>query len=282
MSKIPGVGYNPGPGTVYWVWPGGEAAGTTKFNPDTPDPFTAASGQFDLAAFNKRYGGRPVRGDGTIGLFVVDAETVLGALVRAMEKAAADGAEPEFKGTAATHTMIPTIREAHDYAAVHQDGGRFLMSRYGIGGGAAGQGGTSGPGQPRIEKIESPAPGRIALSWVTGQADSFEVVTTPSVGSSTTRRVEDQKKGNLRSFNIDLPADHGGVVQVAVRAFRGETGGKWSMGKRVTVQPRQGGTAEPPAEAKDITKDSLAVTALQLLKSRGYTREQIAAAWESV
>lgn len=276
MSKIPGVGYNPPPGTCFWVWPGGAPAGTTPFNPMVPDPFTNASGQLDLAAFNARYGGRPTREDGTVGMLVVDAETVFGALTRAMELAAKQGSEPSFAGKPDTHTMIPTICEAHDYAATHPDGGKSLMTQMGIGGGGSGQGGSSGPGQPRIETIYSPAPGRISLSWITGAADSFEIEINPSVGEVVRTRVEDPRQGNKRSSVIDLPPGHGGIVGVFVRAYRGATSGKWSIGKRVTVEPRQGEPEKlPSATTIDITSDGLAMEALRLLKKRGYTKEQI-------
>lgn len=280
--KTPGVGYNPPPGTCFWVWPGGASAATSPFNPNTPDPFTAAGGQLDLAAFNARYGGRPVRADGTVGMFVVDAETVLGALTRAMEMAAKQGTEPAFTGKPETHTMVPTIVEAHDYAATHADGGRSLMTQMGVGGGASGQGGSSLPGQPRIESIASPAPGRISLSWVTGAADSFEIEMSPSVGSVVRTRVQDPKQGNKRSATIDLPPGHGGIVGVSVRAFRGETGGKWGIVRRVAVEPRQGTTdkpVEPPKKPADITEDLEAMVALRMLKSRGYSREQVMLAY---
>jgi hypothetical protein len=230
-----------------------------------------------LAVFNARYGGRPVRADGTVGNLVVDAETVLGPLVRAMELAAAKGAESEFKGTAATHTMVPTLREAHDYAAVHPDGGMGLMRSHGIGGGTSGQGGMTGPGQPRITKISSPGPGQIELSWITGTASAFLI----KVGSLEIP-FPDQKQGNTRSTVVELPPGIGGELKVSVQAFRDGTAGKWSLVKRVTVEPRQGGPVEPPAEPKDIMADELAVTAMELLKKRGYTVAQIAAAWESV
>lgn len=283
MSKIPGVGYTPSPGNCFWVWPGGASAGTTPFNPDTADPFTAAGGQLDLGAFNARYGGRPVRADGTIGMFVVDAETVLGSLTRAMELAAAQGLEPAFTGRPDTHTMIPTIREAHDYAATHQDGGKSLMYRMGVGGGASGHGGSSQlPGQPRIETIASPAPGRISLAWITGQADSFEIEMFPSMGEVVRTRVEDPKQGNRRSAVIDLPAGHGGIVGVSVRAFRGATGGKWSIHRRVTVEPHQGAAGkpeEPPKKPTDITEDVEAMEAIRLLKRLGYSRDQVVLAY---
>lgn len=279
MSKIPGVGYNPGPGKVYWIWPGSrESAGTTAFNPAAGDPFgTGVGGTLNLAVFNARYGGRPVRADGTIGNFVVDAETVLGALTRAMELAAAKGAEPAFTGKAETHTMIPTLREAHDYAAVHPDGGSSLMGSQGIGGGMSGQGGTSGPGQPRITKISSPLAGQIELSWITGAASAFLVKI-----ESIEIPIPDPKQGNTRSAVLDLPAGLGGSLLVSVRAFRDGVAGKWSQAKRVAVEPsRHDGPVEPP-EPKDILQDSLAVTALELLKKRGYTVAQIAAAWEAI
>lgn len=232
MSKIPGVGYNPGPGRVFWVWPGGASAGTTNFNPAAGDPFgTGTAGTLDLAVFNARYGGRPVRADGTIGLFVVDAETVLGALTRAMELAAKAG-EGDFAGKEATHTLVPTLREAHDYAATHPDGGRSLMARMGVGGGGAG-GGTTSVGQPRITKISSPGPGLIALSFVTGAATSFQIK-----AGALEVPFPDPQQGNTRSATIKLPPGVGGDIEVTVRAFRDGVPGKWSQPKTVKVTPR--------------------------------------------
>lgn len=276
MSKIPGVGYTPPPGQVFWIWPGSrESAGTTSFNPAAGEPFgTGPAGTLNLDVFNARYGGRPVREDGTIGNFVVDAETVLGLLTRAMEIAAEKGLEPEFKGKASTHTMVPTLRESHDYAATHPDGGMGLI--HGVLGGSAGGGGNL-PGQPKIKTIKSPAPGKIELSWITGAASSFLI----KAGSFETPFL-DQQQGNTRSAIIELPPGLGGEISVTIQAFRDGVGGKWSLAKRVTVEPRQSGPVEPPVEPKDIMQDSLAVTALELLKKRGYTVAQIAAAWEAV
>lgn len=235
-GKIPGVGYNPGPGTVFWVWPGGQNAGTTPFNPSAGDPFgTGPGGVLSLATFNARYGGRPVRSDGTIGNLVVDAETVLGALTRAMELAAKQGAEPEFKGRAETHTMVPTIREAHDYAAVHQDGGRSLMSRMGIGS-ALGTGGNP-PGQPAIVKLTSSSPGRITVGLKTGQADSFEVQATVSGAEAGFAIAVPDREDQFptRIYEIELPSSLSGRLQIRARSFLGGVSGKWSIQKFVNV-----------------------------------------------
>jgi hypothetical protein len=247
MSKIPGVGYNPGAGTVFWVWPGGASAGTTKFTPAAGDPFgTGTAGTLNLAVFNARYGGRPVRADGTIGLFVVDAETVLGALTRAMELAAKAG-EGEFTGKEATHTMVPTLQESHDFAATHPDGGRSLMTRFGVGGG--GPGGATGIGQPRITKISSPGPGRIELTWVTGVASAFQI-------KAGTFEVPfpDPQQGNTRTGVIELPAGLGGELEVTVRAFRDGVPGKWSQVKKVQVEPRKG---DKPTDPTDPTEKNI-------------------------
>lgn len=237
MSKIPGVGYSPGPGVVFWIWPGSrESAGTTVFNPSAGNPFgTGTAGTLDDAVFNARYGGRPRRADGTIGNLVVDAETILGALTRAMEILAGQGAVPEFKGTSATHTMIPTILEAHDWAATHADGGASLMAQAGVGSGASG---TASIGQPRITEISSPGPGLISLSWITGEGHSgFEVkagsISVPIEGSTMTASVE-------------LPPGEGGEIEVTVRAFKEGTAGKWSRPRKISVQPRAGGTDPGP------------------------------------
>ena len=247
MSKIPGVGYKPSPGTCYWVWPGGASAGTTPFNPGTPDPFTAANGQLDLASFNARYGGRPVRADGTVGMFVVDAETVMGALTRAMELAAKQGAARDFSGGSDTHTMVPTILEAHDYAATHPDGGRSLMTQMGVGGGAAGGGGSK-PGQPRIDALTSPAEGQILVKWTTGAADAFEISVSPAVGKPAALLFPDRKQGNAREELVSLRAGEGGMVSVMLRALRGGAFGKWSKARTVGVKPSTATAEEPPVD----------------------------------
>lgn len=258
MSKIPGVGYNPGPGRVFWVWPGGASAGTTAFNPDAGDPFgTGAAGTLNLQVFNARYGGRPVRDDGTIGLFVVDAETVLGALTRAMEIAAAQGLEAEFRGQAATHTMVPTLRESHDYAATHQDGGRSLMARTGVGAGGGGVGTT--PGQPRIEKLTSPGPGLIQVIFVTGKATAFQIQ-----AGSLSVPVQDPQQGNTRTILIELPPGEGGEIEVTVQAFLEGVPGKLSKPKKVQVEPRakndgddDGGTGDDEARHVQAIRQAL-------------------------
>lgn len=230
MSKIEGVGYNPGPGLVFWIWPGSrESAGTTAFNPAAGDPFgTGASGTLNLAVFNARYGGRPVRADGTIGNFVVDAETVLGLLTRAMEVAAEKGLEPEFRGQAATHTMVPTLRESHDYAATHQDGGLSFINRV-LGGGGSGP----VPGQPRIDKLTSPGPGLVQVIFITGKANAFQIQ-----AGSFSALVQDPQQGNTRTIVIKLPPEVGGEIEVTVQAFLGGVPGKLSKPKKVKVEPR--------------------------------------------
>jgi hypothetical protein len=243
MSKIEGVGYNPGPGRVFWIWPGSrESAGTTAFNPAAGDPFgTGAAGTLNLAVFNARYGGRPVRADGTIGNFVVDAETVLGLLTRAMEIAAEQGLEPEFRGQAATHTMVPTLRESHDYAATHQDGGLSLIHRV-LGGGGAGP----APGQPRIEKLTSPGPGLIQVVFITGKATAFQIQ-----AGSLSVPVQDPQQGNTRTILIELPPGEGGEIEVTIQAFLEGVPGKLSKPKKIkNVEPR----AKEDEEEEDETQ----------------------------
>lgn len=243
MSKIPGVGYSPGPGTVFWIWPGSrEPAGTTVFNPSAGNPFgTGTAGTLDEAVFNARYGGRPRRADGTIANLVIDAETVLGLLTRAMEVCAEKGLVPEFKGTPATHTMVPTILEAHDWAATHADGGQSLINLFRTiptDAGPVGPRSTTTIGQPRITELSSPGPGRISLTWVTGPGHSgFEVkagsISVPIDGSTMTA-------------SIELPPGEGGEIEVAVRAFKGGTAGKWGRPRKVSVQPRAAGPRPDP------------------------------------
>lgn len=249
MSKIPGVGYSPGPGRVFWIWPGSrESAGTTAFNPAAGDPFgTGAAGTLNLAVFNARYGGRPVRADGTIANFVIDAETVLGLLTRAMEVAASQGLEPEFRGQAATHTMVPTLRESHDYAATHQDGGLSLVHRV-LGGGGAGP----APGQPRIDKLTSPGPGLLQVVFITGKATAFQIQ-----AGSHSFPVQDPEQGNTRTILVELPPGVGGEIEVTVQAFLEGVPGKLSKAKKVQVEPRakeddDGGGGTGDEEARHI------------------------------
>lgn len=239
MALIPGVGYHPGPGICFWIWPGSrEKAGTTPFNPAAGDPFgTGPGGVLDDDIFNRRYGGRPIRFDGTVGNLVTDAETITGAMTRAMEILAKQGAIPEFTGRPETHTLIPTLLEAHDWAATHSDGGGSLMAQAGVGSGAPGVGGVE-PGVPRIEEVSSPGPGRVFVRWITRPGHTqFEVQAGESVYVF---------KGTILSGVVDLPAGVGGSVEVKVRAFLGATAGRWGLARFVNVEARQGAPEIPP------------------------------------
>lgn len=237
MALIPGVGYRPGPGLCYWIWPGSrESAGTTRFNPAAGDPFgTGPGGVLDDAVFNARYGGRPIRFDGTVGNLVTDAETIFGPMTVAMEKLARQGAIPEFTGTAATHTLWPTLVEAHDWAATHTDGGAGLMALAGVGSGAAT---STPPVVPKILEVSSPEPGAVLVRWTARAQDGFEV----RVGDTKLRIPSSEL-----AARVELPAGIGGEMEVAVVTYRGSEGRR-SLPVTVVVAPREG---EPPTPAPE-------------------------------
>lgn len=240
-QKLRGIGYNPGPGIVHWVWPGGAPAGTTSFNPGAGDPFSGSV--LDLAAFNARYGGRPVRSDGTIGMMVVDAETILGALSRALSIACEKGLDPAL-GSPSVYDCTPTLRELHDYAATHNDGGRSIMSAAGVGGGVIG---GRPPGQPRITRWGTPAPGIVVLEWVTRTPDAFVI----EVGEAPPVTVA----GEIRKAEVVLPPGMGGPLQIRVRAFEGGIPGAWSLVKKLTVTPRASDPEPPPPPPPPVDDD---------------------------
>lgn len=292
MSLIPGVGYESKGFIVYWVDPVGKPVGTSSFNPSASDPFER---QLDIKKFQARYGmytksGRWELADGTICRFPVDAESI-GTLMMAMEQAARSGKfSYEFTGTPATHTMVPTHLEAHDYAATHQDGGRSLMSVMGVGGGAAGSGSGSGgatgaiPGRPRIERISS-SPGLLTLTWITSQASHFElnVETEKDDGPGWTHTFEDPKQGNTRQLTFQVPDYIYGQCVVKLRGYRGGTSGPWSMSKKIDVKKGEG-TGKPvePVEKNPILSDPWAVQVLTVFKVQGYTKEQVLEAYSKL
>lgn len=292
MSLIPGVGYKATGYTVYWVKPGGGLAGTTNFNPSAPNPFTG--GVVDIAAFKNRYGaytksGRYELEDGTICMFPVDAESI-GILTRAIELAAKQGGFGEFTGTPATHTLNPTTVEVYDYASTHQDGGRSLMSAMGVGGGAGGSGSGAGgatgplPGRPRIEKVSS-SPGLLTLTWITSQASHFDlnVETEKDDGPGWTHTFEDPKQGNTRQLSFEVPDYIYGPCVVKLRGYRGATTGPWSMSKKIDVKKGEGiDKPVEPTENNPVLSDPWAVEVLAILKTQGYTKEQILEAYNKL
>lgn len=291
MSLIPGVGYKSKGSIVYWVDPVGKPVGTSSFNPSAGDPFGS---QLSIAKFQSRYGmftksGRWELADGTICRFPVDAESI-GTLMVAMEQAAKSGKfSHEFSGTPATHTMVPTHLEAHDYAATHQDGGRGLMSAMGVGGGASGSGSGAGgatgalPGRPKIEKLSS-SPGLLALTWITSQATAFElnVETVADDGPGWTHTFPDPGPGNTRQLSFQVPNYIYGPCVLKIRAYRGATYGAWSMSKKVDIV-KSDKPAEPiEEETNPILLDSDSRAAMTVLVLKGYTKSQVMDAFDRI
>lgn len=277
---IPGVGYTPISTFVFWVKPGGGQIATTTFNRNAPNPFEGR--EVNIPDFRARYGARNTRSgrweleDGTICLFPVDAESI-GILMRAMELAAKTGGFPEFTGTPLTHTLIPTLLEAHDYAATHSDGGRSLMSAMGVGGGISNSNsGTGGiAGQPRITKLSSPSPGKISLTWITGPAEAFEIKVSRLLDIDRYWRVLDSKSGNTRTHTLTLPQPNNyGTFSVSVRGSIGGIFGKWSQVKTVTVEKPS--EEEPPISpiSPILSIDALSLEQLDALSGRLWRGEE--------
>lgn len=291
MSLIPGVGYESKGSIVYWVDPVGKFLGTSSFNLSAGDPFGR---QLDISKFQSRYGmftksGRWELADGTICRFPVDAESI-GTLMVAMELAAKSGKfSHEFSGTSATHTMVPTNLEAHDYAATHQDGGRGLMSAMGVGGGAGGSGSGAGgatgvlPGRPRIDGLSS-SPGVLTIKWITSQATAFElnVETAADDGPGWTHTFPDPGPGNTRQLSFQVPNYIYGSCVVKLRAYRGATFGPWSMSKKVDIVKSDKPVEPTEEETNPIPLDIESRSAISTLAFKGYSKEQILNAYDRI
>ncbi len=115
LALVADVGFVPPDGApVYWVFPGGRAAGITSFTdtgstfPNTPPLFAA------------RYGTPPVLpdGSGVRGSFPVDAETVLGVMCLTLSRASEDPSNPW-----GLHRGVASVLECHDWAATMESRG---------------------------------------------------------------------------------------------------------------------------------------------------------------
>lgn len=226
----------PGPGTGF------PPETDTFLNVNAGDPFAGLALNTDI--YYARYGTPPVNAAGTEGVFPVYAEAI-GSLSTAMANAAKDPANPW--GLRPSGNGQATNLEVYDFAATQCPQGRksAIFVKYGNEDGSSGVAVT--PGQPAINSLTSPAPGKIMVVWQTRIGHTgFQINAEPR--SDNAPSFSQRADGADRDAVIDLGGE-GGEFDVTVTAFIGNTAGKPSLPKTVTVAAAssQPPVDEPPA-----------------------------------
>jgi hypothetical protein len=136
-------------------------------------------------------------------------------------------------GTENTLSCYPTHEERHDFFAVNPEIGRAIVAGINAGGEL-----------PKITELTTPEPGRIAVKWFTRTGGtSFEVT-----AGATTKSVA----GEVRSAEVELPAEIGGEIDVTVTAFQGSAAGRPSQPWHIAVAPRQATVPDPPVDPPTV------------------------------
>lgn len=226
-----GCGYRPPNGSISHLYTGNNGSGTEGRHVMDLNAHGFGEGdhEYNYAALLARYGPNFHGTDETKPRFLaLDFESLFGIGSNYLTKLAC---ENKF-GTRDTLSCYPTLEELHDYFAVNP--GEAAAA---LGSGGANVGGSK-PGQPAITSLTSPAPGRVEVTWQTRPGHTkFRIE-----GTSSTDGFAADVGGEERT--VAITAVRSGAYDVAVTAYIGDTAGKPSLPKPVTVAASG---VEPPA-----------------------------------